>query len=152
MKNKKYLVIFLIISSLLSCRYQDPVHPSFITAKGLNDSFTSSRWHITRYIINGTESASSFKGYSIYFHSDNVLQIKYGKHNYKGKWFVSSDYGTDDSPPADVGFAIAFKTEEKLLINGNYDILKRTDNKLLLKNTSDSGYGPDLIEFQRLKN
>lgn len=142
------LFIFILFLSLVSCNLWTENTNGFTTLPD-NNSFINNTWHIANYIKDGKQEKQKYYGYSFRFSKNNNITATQGKHIYTGNWTVISNEGTDDTPPADMDFIIAFKNADNTsLLNSKWIITDRTSSTLRLSSISNHN-SIDSLTFEK---
>jgi len=148
--KKLFYVLMLpcILLATISCSDDpdDKAPPATVTK--VVSTMSSGTWKITLFSEDGVMETANYNGYNFDFNGSNVLLAENGTNNYSGTWSVTNDDDDDSSNTLD--FNIAFAGPDNFLeLSEDWDILQRTDNKLVLHHVSGGDGGIDLLTFEK---
>lgn len=112
---------------------------------------TSGTWRITFFEDSGVNETYHFTGYNFTFGSANVLTATNGSNTYTGSWSVTNGNSSDDSPSNDLDFNIFFSSPANFAdeLTDDWDIISRSDTKIMLKDVSGGNGGTDYLTFEK---
>lgn len=114
------------------------------------NTVTAGTWRITNFTEDTTDHTSDFTGYNFTFATSNTLVATNGTNTYTGIWSVTADDSNDDNPSNDLDFNIAFSTPASFAeLTEDFQIVSRTDVKLVLTHVSGGNGGTDFLTFEK---
>ncbi|QYA26362.1 hypothetical protein G3I01_12880 [Gramella sp. MT6] len=134
MKRFKIVLVFVMVSMLLSCDTdQDDISISEAEANELNMIAQEGEWKISQFTRNDVENTANYSDYSFVFEDGNNLMAFGSIDEVSGTWRVSNDSGDEFDPYDDVDFHIFFSSQGKLgELANNYDVIAATDSEIRL--------------------
>lgn len=140
-------IFFLNIAS--TCSNDDDNNNSSADPSPVVNTVTSGTWRVTSFIEDTTDHTTDFTGYNFTFAVANVLTATNGTTTNTGVWSVTNDSDDDDSSN-DLDFNIAFSTPASFAeLSEDYDIVSRTDTKIVLTHVSGGNGGTDFLTLEK---
>lgn len=112
----------------------------------------SGTWRITHFDEEGNDETNHFNGFNFTFGDNGVLTAVNGETTHTGTWSVTNDSNSsdDDNSGSDVDFNIAFTSPDDFTdLSDDWDIVSRTNNKIVLIDVSGGNGGTDNLTFEK---
>ena len=115
----------------------------------LVNTATSGTWRITSYVDSDVIETNKFTGYNFTFSQNGTLSANGNGQSYSGTWSVTDTNSNDDSLN-DLDFNIAFSSPADFFdLTDDWDIVSRTDTKIVLIDISGGNGGTDHLTFEK---
>ena len=139
------LVFFLNTASM--CSSDDS--SSTTNQTNLVNTATSGTWRITSYVDSDVVETNKFIGYNFTFSQNGTLTAVGNGQSYSGTWSVTDSNSNDDTID-DLDFNIAFSSPADFFdLTDDWDIVSRTDTKIVLIDISGGSGGTDYLTFEK---
>ena len=146
--KKLFYVLMLpcILLATFSCSDDSDDNPPAATAVQIRNTLLPGTWKITLFSEDGVNQTTNFSGYNFDFNASDVLLAENGTNNYAGTWTIT----VDDDSPGKLDFNIAFAGPNNFSeLSEDWDIVQRTDTKLVLRHVSGGDGDIDLLTFEK---
>ena len=158
MKNNMLIkAMALTVFAFLSCDKDDETALVDTQAEitQVTTLVTAGTWRITNFNESGSDQTSNFAGYGFSFNANGALTANNGSTTVTGTWSITDDSsnGDDDSSDDsgdDIDFNIFFAEPSNFNeLSEDWDIVSRSDTKIMLRDVSGGDGGTDLLTFEK---
>lgn len=141
----------------LSCEKDDDTASTNnqVEIQQLTNLITTGAWRITSFIDSGSDETNDFNGYGFSFNADGKLIADNGSSTVNGTWSItddsnSNDDNSNDDSSDDIDFNIFFAEPSNFNeLSDDWDIVSRTDTKIMLIDVSGGNGGTDTLTFEK---
>ena len=158
MKNNMLIkAMALTVFAFLSCDKDDETALVDTQAEitQVTTLVTAGTWRITNFNESGSDQTNNFTGYGFSFNANGALTANNGSTTVTGTWSITDDSsnGDDDSSDDsgdDIDFNIFFAEPSNFNeLSEDWDIVSRSDTKIMLRDVSGGDGGTDLLTFEK---
>ena len=143
------MFLFIVITVTSCSDEDDKTISSSVDPTPVINIVSTGTWKITFYEDSGVNETSNFTGYNFSFGAGNLLSTTNVTNTYSGTWSVTDTNSNDDSLN-DLDFNIAFSSPADFFdLTDDWDIVSRTDTKIVLIDISGGSGGTDYLTFEK---
>jgi hypothetical protein len=133
----KSLCALTIALALGGCFRNNGEEGDFLTSKEATASFFSGDWRVGSYRVDGDDQTNGHFNEFFNFNPDHTVNVNNVTTKIiGGRWWVNSEPGNAKHPARDLQLSFDFKKVYDLeLLNGDWTIVSRTPDRILLHKT-----------------